>query len=217
MKNSNFDEKGVIDILLGHFKRILKLGQFTQVINSALEEQYSTAITKLDNQLKLGINLVSKEKDLRFLQNYANQNIEGAADAISANLRQEIQRSILNGDTKKELITRVKKLFRDKSYKTRLKTIIRTETLRANNMGTFEGAKQAQSTGLVLMKWLDVTMDNRTSHICKKEHSKYGQVDKAIPLDENFIVKVDNKTYDISYPPAHPNCRSVLRIVEAKK
>lgn len=212
INNSDIEEKALIDSLIDRFKNILKLDKFKGLIDQLLNEEYKKAVGELDSKLKLGINLIPQERDLEFLKRYVNDNITQASDEIANNIRQEIQRGILNKETIPELQTRIKHLFKGKQYKTRLKTILRTELLRANNTGTLEGAKQAQSTGIVLHKWLDVTMDDRTSNICKKEHAKYGTPEQAIPLDEPFIVKVDNKTFKEQSSPFHPNCRSVLRI-----
>ena len=180
--------------------------------DSILSEQYVRAIAEIEAETKPPINLVPKPKDINFLQDYVDENIQAASDEISNNLRQEIQRGIMNNETAKELSTRVRKLFKAKAYQIRLKTILRTETLRANNMGTLEGAHQAAGTGLKLTKWLDTMQDSVTSKICIAEHKKYGTPEQAIPLDQPFIVKSDNKTIKAQIPPFHCNCRSVLRI-----
>lgn len=205
-------EKSLIDALLTKFKTILRLDRFSAVINNMISSQYTSAIEKVDDDLDLTINLVPKSKDINFLQDYVNENISSASDAISNQLRQEIQRGIMNGETTTELSKRVKTLFKDKKYQTRLKTILRTETIRANNQGTLDAAKQAEQTGVKLEKWLDVTLDDRTSNICHKEHAKYGTPEESIPIDKEFVVKVDNKTIKAQTPPFHVNCRSILRI-----
>lgn len=212
MMHSPFEEKALIDDFLAQVKKVLKLDKFKDTIDSAISEQYNSAIDNIDKELDLGINLVPSDKELNFLQNYVNDNLEAAGDQISNNIRAEIQRGIINKETTSELAKRIKLLFSEKKYQHRLKTIIRTETLRANNYGTLEGARQAQAEGVNLKKWLDVTMDEVTSNICKHEYSKYGDESKAIPLDEDFVVTVDNKTIKTQSSPFHPNCRSVLRI-----
>ena len=59
-------------------------------------------------------------------------------------------------------------------------------------------------------------MDDRTSPICKAEHRKYGAPDLAIPLEEEFKVKVANKSYQAKIPPFHVNCRTVVRLEVVK-
>jgi hypothetical protein len=154
------------------------------------------------------MNFIPDERKLDFLQNYVTNNLKFHTDEIGNDLRQEISRGILNGETTKTIISRVKKVFDDKKYSNRIKTVLRTETLRANNTGALDGAERS---GLKLKKWLDVMMDEFTSDICKKENRKYGSPDKAIPLDQEFIVKVDNKTVRGLSPPFHVNCRTVIR------
>ena len=210
--NSEVEEKAIIDQLIIRFKRILNLNKFEDTIDNAIATQYNNALQKVDNKFDLPLNIVPNSQDLRFMQEYVNDNLGAVADQVGNELRQEIQRGILNDDTKTDLINRVKKLFKDKKYQTRLKVILRTEVSRANNAGTLEGAKQAANTGLKIKKWLDVTMDARTSGVCVAEHSKYGSPDLAIPLDQDFVVKVDNKTIRQQAPPFLPNCRTVLRL-----
>ena len=210
--STSFDYKS-LETFLEKVKDILGLTRFSGTIDNAITEQYSTAIERVDADLKLPINLVPKDKDLRILQDYVNKNVQSAGDEISNNIRQEIQRGILNKETIVELANRVKFLFQDKKYQHRLKTIIRTEVSRANNMGTLEAARQATEAGVKLKKWLDVVMDDRTSGVCVEEYKKYGTKEQAIPIDEEFIVKVNNKTVRAQAPPFLPNCRTVLRIV----
>ena len=70
---------------------------------------------------------------------------------------------------------------------------------------------------LILLKYVDIIHDNRTTDICKAEHREYGTKEEAIPLDQEFKVKVGNKTYSALYPPFHINCRSVVRFVRVKE
>lgn len=210
--STNFENKS-IDSFLEQIKSILNLGIFKPTIDDTIAKQYSTGINELDKELKLPFNLVPSDKDVSFLQSYINDNIKKAGDDIADNIRAEIQRGILNQETTSQLAKRIKLLFREKKYQTRLKTIIRTETLRANNHGILEGANQVQANGIKVKKWLDVTRDNRTSNICKHEYAKYGTKDQAIDINKEFIVKANNKTIKSKSPPFHPNCRSVLRIV----
>ena len=210
--NSKFEEKGLINELIRRFKVILRLTVFGDTIDQTIFTQYNQAIQEVDDKFDLPINIVPNSKNLRFLQEYVTDNIEQAGDQIGEDLRQEIQRGILNDDSRTDLVKRVKKLFKDKKYQTRLKTILRTETLRANNKGTLDGAHQAENAGVKLKKWLDVVLDSRTSDICMAEHRKYGAPDLAIPLDQEFVVKVANKTYKSQAPPFHVNCRTVIRL-----
>lgn len=216
MKNSDYEEKAFLDVFLEKIKEILSLRRFKPMIDNMIVKQYVMAMEKLDNKLDVGINFVPSNKDLEFLKDYVNKNIQTAGETIANNLRQEIARGIMNGDKTDALIVRVRSLFKEKAYQVRLKMIIRTETLRANNQGTLDGAKQAQDSGVKLKKWLSVIRDKRTSDICFAEHKKYGSEEQAVPLDEDFVVTVKNKTFEAQIPPFHPNCRTVVRILEVE-
>jgi len=213
-KTSSHEEKAssIIDFILDKFRDLMSLDPFTNKVDDLIADEYKSGLETIETQLKPNINFVAKEKTLEFLQNYVNQNLQTHSDAVGDSLRQEIQRSILNGDSIEMLKERVREVFKDKTYTQRLKTVIRTESIRANNLGRLEGAEQAATTGLKLKKWIDIIDDNVTTDICLEEHAKYGSPDKAIPLDQDFEVKVGNKTYIAQYPPFHINCRSVLRI-----
>jgi hypothetical protein len=211
---TSFETKSaLLETLMRRFRDIMSLNSFMPKVNELVSDEYVKGLEKVENQLKPSINFVPSKKELDLLQEYVQQNLQKHADTVGDNLRQEIQRSLLNNDDVDMLTRKVKQLFRDKKYISRLKTVIRTEGLRAGNQGTLEGAKQAESNGVPVKKWLDVTRDDVTSDICKHEDSKYGSPDKAINLDDDFKVKVKNKTYIAKNPPFHPNCRSVLRIV----
>jgi len=208
---TNFELKGLIDVIINRFLEIMNIRPFKPKVDDFLRTEYNNSIEKVETELKPNINLVPNADNLNFLNDYAFQNLQGNADQIGNKLRQEVQRGILNNETPAELKQRIKDLFKDINYSSQLKTVMRTEKLRANNMGAYDGALQAQESGIKLKKFVHVTEDKRTSPICHKEHAQYGTKEEAIPLNEEFIVKVDNKTYRAQYPPFHPNCRTVIR------
>ncbi|MBT3582789.1 hypothetical protein HN510_03140 [Candidatus Woesearchaeota archaeon] len=207
----NLEFKGLIDIIVQRFTDIMSIKPFQPDINTFLRSEFIKAMDKVDTQLKPDVNFIPDEAQIAFLNDYVFQNLQAHADEIGNQLRQELQRGILNKETPKQLKERVKVVFNDTTYTNRLKTVMRTEKLRANNAGAFSGAEQAKEAGVVLKKYLHVTQDDRTSDICHKEHTKYGTAEEAIPLEEDFVVKVGNKTYTALYPPFHINCRSVIR------
>ena len=203
----NLSEKNILDFLIKKFKGIMDLSPFYVKINELIEEEYSKGLEHSEEELPTNINFIPKEKDLNFLQEYVTDNIQKHSDDVAENLRQEIQRGIMNGDNTQQLVERIKLIFKEKKYMDRLKTVIRTESLRANNQGRLEGANQAAETGLHLKKWVSITNDKLTSKICHAEDSKYGEPSKAIPLDADFVVKSANKTIKSKIPPFHVNCR----------
>lgn len=207
--------KGLLDTIINNFLEIMNIKPFQGKINEYLSSEYKKGLDKADKEIVPKINFEPNNQDIEFLNEYAFQNLQKHADELGDSLRQEIQRGILNKDTPTDLKRRIKDVFKDKKYTNRLKTVMRTERVRANNMGIFDGAKQAEAAGVKIKKWLDVTVDDVTTDICHREHGKYGNPDDAIPLDQDFVVKVGNKTYRALHPPFHINCRTVLRTVRA--
>ena len=116
---------------------------------------------------------------------------------------------LMNNEKGNQIAERIKKVM--EIAKDRAITITRTEGNRANNYGTLDGAIQAP---IKLKKWLSTTKDNRISPICDAMGKKYGSPEKAIPLDEDFVVEVKGEIHQGPSPPFHPNCRSVLMMTQ---
>jgi len=203
--------KNIIQWIINKVFNIINLVPFRQNVNTFIDQEYQKGLERAEVQFDM--NFVSNDKDVQFLNNYVNDNIQAAGDDLGNSLRGELSRGLQNGESISQLKTRVRTTFNDKKFDNRLKAILRTEKLRANNYGALDGAKQS---GLKLKKYLDVIMDDRTSDICKAENRKYGTKEQAIPLDKEFVVKVNNKTYRSQAPPFHVNCRTILRFVRIK-
>jgi len=207
----NIELRGLINTIFERFMEIMSIKPFQPKVNDFLRGEFIKSLNKVEVELKPSINFVTNNKEVELLNDYVFQNLQNHADQIGDQLRQELQRGILNKETATQLKKRVKDVFTDTKYIDRMKTVIRTEKLRANNAGAFSGAEQAKDAGIKLKKYLNITMDNRTSDICKVENKKYGTKAQAIPLEEDFEVKVANKTYKAKYPPFHVNCRTIIR------
>lgn len=209
----NLESKNIIDVIIERFMEIMSIKPFKPKIDNFLKTEFLRSMSKVEEQLKPSINFVTDEKELTILNNYVFQNLQSQADSVGNQLRQELQRGLLNKETPEQLKKRIKDVFKDKTYLNRMKTVIRTEKMRANNYGALSGARQAKEAGIKLKKFLHITEDGRTSPICRMEDKKYGDKSKAIPLEDDFVVKVDNKTYRAKSPPFHYNCRTILRFV----
>lgn len=214
----NLEFKGLIDVILTNFKKIMDIRPFQVQINNFLRKEFNDSMVTVEKELKPTINFEPNEAEISFLNDYVFENLQNHADQIGNQLRQELQRGMLNKETPTQIKQRIKEVFRDKTYTNRLKTVMRTEKLRANNAGAYSGALQAQDSGIILKKYLDVTRTETSTDICNHGNkdsafAKYGSKTKAINLDEEFIMIADNKTFRGQYPPFHPNCRSVIRFV----
>ena len=235
MKNSNtlieLEVKGLIEILTTQVKEIFSIESFRGKIQDELKSEYNKGIEATDNEIKPEVNIVptNPQRQLEALFNYVEQNMQEHVDSVGDRLRQELQRGLLNKENKKQIIARIKRVFRDdKNVLNKLKMVIRTETNRANNTGRLEAADQAAESGIKLKKWLDVApyQEGVSSGFCAtagghnsktSAMGKYGTPEQAIALDKNFIVKDKNKTVRVLAPPMHCNCRTVLRVVRVNK
>ena len=201
--------KSLADRLFRIFFQSLQLPQIKNLIQGYIDRSYSEGIESAEVEFDMTF-LPDREK-LDFLRNYVENTIDFHTDSIGKDLRNEISRALLDEQDVTELKKRVKGILQDKKYMNRLKTVLRTEGLRANNYGSLDGARQS---GLPLRKYVDIIRDSLTSEICLSEDRKYGKKNEAIPLDKNFVVKVSGKVIEAQAPPFHPNCRTVIRFVE---
>jgi len=132
-------------------------------------------------------------------------------------LRGAIQAGITAGDSNEVISGRIGEIY-ENIKKTRLDNIVRTETIRANNLGNLMGYKQS---GMVEFKeWL-VALDERTCGFCLQMEKKY----KTVALEANFLEKGSELSYkdedgkehtmkigydDLLAPPLHPQCRCTI-------
>lgn len=199
------ETKNIIDWIVNEATKIFNITWLKEKISAVMKKQYLDGLEKAE--VKFNMNFVPAEKDIELLNTYVFKNFQQHTDEIGEALRQELSRGLLNKENIRQLQVRVANVFDDPKYMNRLKMVLRTEKVRAGNYGQLDGAKQA---GLKLKKWVSIVDDDRTSDICLQEDSEYGSPKKAIPIDEAFIVHVDNKTISAQAPPFHPNCRSVI-------
>ena len=118
-----------------------------------------------------------------------------------------LSENLLSQSSRTNLLKNIRKALRQ--YKNRMRMIFRTESNRMINLGVILKGEVNDYT----RKWMKVVLDNRTSNICRTEHSKYGSPEQSIPIDKNFIVLVGGVTYSNYAPPIHQNCRSRVVLV----
>lgn len=140
-----------------------------------------------------------------FLSNYAFNNIKDMNEELANDLRAELHRGILNGEGVGRMKKRVSNIFGN--YRNRAETIARTESNQAAQFGKMNAVQQSEPNA---KKYIIITDDNRTTRVSREMDKKYGTPEKAIPINEDFVVKVDGKEYRGKAPPFMPNDRDVL-------
>ena len=182
--------------------QLVSLETLRNVVDRSIKANY---INGMDDVAEgIGRNFMPNPEALNFLQNYTFDNVKGLEEDIKNKLRQELQRGIMAGEGTPKLAKRVSEVM--DIGMNRAKAIARTETNRAENMGSLDGWRQS---GLDMEKeWLAV-IDGRTSQICKALDGK------KIGINDKFKYKGD--VFDS--PPSHVSCRSTLvySVKEAKK
>jgi len=192
--------KGVVEDLVKKFTEILNLRMISSTVNKEIERSYNKGLD--DIGVRFNMNFTGFPERVDLLKEYTYENINGLDDYMRDALRKEISQSLLNLESIESIKNRVQKVLDIGTDRARM--IARTETVRANNMGHLDGARQS---GLKLMKEWDAQLDNRTSKICNSLDKK------RVGLNEKFVY--DGQEYDA--PPAHPNCRSTLRFIQVKQ
>lgn len=119
--------------------------------------------------------------------------------------------SMVRGGFTRAAIDKERAKYSDQLRTRRAKTIARTETLDAQTVGLKETWAKAKDEGLVppgAKKVWDSVIDERVSDICLELDGQ------EVGLDEQFQSDIVGP---LDRPPAHPNCRSTMRLVFPKE
>lgn len=154
---------------------------------------------------KLGYPLKKNEDAQNFLEEYTFDLIKGMTDEVAGDLRQELQRGLMNGEATGDLKERVSSVFRTKEWRAR--AIANTETTRANNYGRLQAYNR---TNEEIYKYISIVDDHRTTKVSYAMDRKYGDPQRAIPIRQEFSVWVDGKKYHGQAPPFMPNDRDTV-------
>jgi len=188
--------------LVDRVKALFTAYRIKTMVERVIKQAFIQAHERAEKEMDL--NVIPNQAALQYLQEHTFENIKNMTEEVGNRLRAELERGIINAEGIHQLKERVRKVF--EVTDSRAEAIARTEYNRAQNQGNLQAWKAAGVKDA--MKYLIVTLDDRTSNICLEEHSKYGSREEGIPLSEPFEVTVDGKTYREQSPPFHPNCRT---------
>lgn len=219
-----------IQDLINQALNILNSSEVKQYIRDTVKQWYDKGLSREES--KYPINFTRNDKKLNLLQENTEDLIKDVTDDLRDKVSYIVKETQINNGSIKDIRKKLKDLFKGKdlaisdstgkkrviNWKTRVKTIARTESNRTANMGHLDGMKQLP---VKMRKYLSITFDARTSKVSKKADEKYGSIEKSIPLEKNFkfSVKVGNKTLDIDKPapPFIPNDRDRVMFVSQRK
>lgn len=188
-----------IDDLGKMIKNMFTLYSAKELSDKFIKDEFDDGWT--DTEKRIDQNIPYNAKALEFLQDYTFENIKGMTEEISNDLRQELERGIIDGEGITKLKARVKKVFNVGDN--RASMIARTETNRANNQGKLLGMKNSGIEDEYVKKW-STHKDDRTSAICK------GLDGQIVGINEEFHYK----DWSGQAPPSHVNCRSTFFLVK---
>ncbi len=135
---------------------------------------------------------VIPEDALEWIDTYTPELVRVLETSLLEKCRNDISKGMREGMTQHEIRRELAKTFNDFS-RFRLETIVRTESLRAYNLGGLAALQKARGAAGVEFFAL---MDERTTPQCESRNGM------RLRLDDPHII---NNT-----PPLHPRCRSVL-------
>lgn len=183
-----------IDGIADNLDKINLEDQVKSMVDQTIKNFYEKGWDLSEKQLKM--NLQMNLAQVNFIQKYTFGNVKGLNDDLKNKLRQEIRRSIIDGEGIGKLAPRIKNVFNIE--KVRAHAIARTELNRAFGQGQLQAMK---ASGRKMTKTWDAHLDGRTSAICKALDGK------TVDLNEKF--KYKGEEFDSN--PAHVNCRSRIK------
>lgn len=135
---------------------------------------------------------VLPEESLAWIGTYTPTLVRVLEESLLEKCREEISNGMRRGLTNEEVMRELSRTF-DRFSQFRLETIVRTESMRAYNLGSIIGMKNAR--GVAGVEFLAI-LDERVTPQCEARNGM------RLRLDDPHII---NNT-----PPLHPRCRSVL-------
>jgi len=183
--------KSLADILT-HIKNILVFGGAKDISDKVIMSMFMEGWDTTEKQLQRNLNL--NKEAIEFVKKYTFANIEGMNKELMDDLRQELERGMMEGEGGFKLTDRVKKVF--DSGRNRAEMIAITETHRAEEEGRRLAFKESGEE--YQRKWI-AHIDERTCEHCKKMN---GQI---VELDQNF--KDKSTGFESHIALYHPRCR----------
>lgn len=188
-----------IDDLPKMIKQFFAAFALKELSDQVIKSEFDSGWENTEKQIQQ--NIPYNPGALEFLQQHVFDNIKGMTEEISNDLKQELERGIINGEGITKLKARVNSVF--DVGDNRAQMIARTETNRAENNGKLLAVKGSNMDQDYNKKWV-THEDDRTSAIC---HGLDGQ---TVGINEDF----HHGKWTGQSPPSHVNCRSSIVFVE---
>jgi len=194
------------------FNNVNTIG-FKRGLIATIKASFKTGIEEVESELNIDIGFspdmmtetkVMADRQLEgfYIEGKRWNGIKGVADDVQKEVSEIVRDGVVNRTGTKEIKNKIQE--RLEVTKGRATAIARTETTRFINHSKI---KSYQESGLVeFLEW-DAFLDNRTSEQCKHLDKKRVKLGKFWTLKDGTPV---------DQPPAHVNCRSIVRPILKK-
>jgi len=187
-----------VDDIAKKIKDIVTFAGLKTISDAVIRHTFMGGWDSAEKQLNK--NFMVNREAIDYIQDYTFNNIKVMGEEIKNDLRQELERGIMQGEGIAKLTKRVDSIFN--KGENRAEMIARTEVNRSENQGKLQAFK---SSGERYNKKWSTHFDARTSPLCKRLD---GQV---VKMDENFKDKTSG--WEGPCPPSHVDCRSSLTFI----
>jgi len=195
-------------------KGLILPAALTTLIKEDVKKHYYLGIDYIEKIINANILDINPEVIQSLEKNTFNL-IKDMNEEVGNKLRVILEQNIINNQSNTKIVGEVKKLFNTTEFRAR--TIARTETARAYNIGALEAARKSP---IKMVKYYSAVLDSRTSKLCRRLAYKYNKK-HPIPLNQYFVDDVTGKSF--LTPPggkglngSHPNCRSEALFIPAQ-
>jgi len=209
------DKSYTVDKTFGDFMRnlfnVVNTANFAKHIKKFIKADLVTGLVSAESELNMDIgwneeyqaklNVLSQQQLSGYLINGKRwYGIRGTSKEVQSKIIMTVQNGIKEHKTVTEIKEAIKKDFTVFSD-WRANLISRCETNRILNEGLLTAYKSSEMEGGKIVK---VSLDHRTTPMCKRMHAKYGN--NPIPLDEEFLDDETGKSF--MTPGFHYMCRT---------
>jgi SPP1 gp7 family putative phage head morphogenesis protein len=196
--------KGLVEDILSKYISFLDEGVLGGIIQEVVLKEYVKGLDEAG--ITFNMNFLPNQETLGFIQRFSFDNVKGLKNDLMESLRKELSMALLNQESVPGIKQRIKGVM-DVGVE-RAELIARTESVRAFNMGHFQGAKES---GLVTVKEWNAQPEKNDLNPCPLCKALDG---KTVGMDDKF--SDDDGVYFL--PPRHPRCKCrVIYKQESKK
>jgi len=212
LKDVDYMEKSFGEFIRELFNRVNTLG-FRKGLIATIKATMKDGVIEAEKELNIDVGFspeMMKETKVLADRQLEGFYIEGkrwkGLKGVSEDVQLEVSQVVRDGIVNKEGLGEIKKQIKERLDVTssRAEAIARTETTRFSNHAKLQSYIDS---GLVESIIWDAHLDNRTSPICEKLNNQ------EVPLGKYFQVETNKGLAEFTQPPAHVNCRSVIRPV----